>query len=292
MVGYLLLTILTSTGLFLILKSFRYYKVDTFHGIAFNYWTASAMAFAMSPQQIISQSSELTGYGYVPVLIGGLFIIVFYITGLTTQKLGVGPASVASKMSMVIPIAAGVLLYQESMGLQKIAGILLAIPAVILVSWPSDKETRHGSGLSQYSLPVVLFLGAGLVDTAIKFAQHHFMNDANRQLVILSIFMSAGIFGMFRVLYEVIRLKKTVHLRSIIGGVALGITNYLSLYFLLKCLETPGSESSTVFAYVNIGVVISSFIAGLLLFGEKPEKTKIIGVVLSVISITILSGTL
>ena len=93
-------------------------------------------------------------------------------------------------------------------------------------------------------------------------------------------------------LYEIFYLKKTVHLRSVAGGIALGVTNYLSLYFLLKCLEAPGSESSTVFAYVNIGVVITSFISGLILFNEKPERTKIIGVVLSIISITILSGTL
>jgi multidrug transporter EmrE-like cation transporter len=76
------------------------------------------------------------------------------------------------------------------------------------------------------------------------------------------------------------------------GGVLLGITNYLSLYFLLKCLEAPGSESSTVFAYVNIGVVLTSFVSGILLFGERPERSRIIGVVLSIIAITILSGTL
>ena len=292
MIGYLILSILTSTGLFLILKSFHYRKIDTLHGIAFNYWAAASLAFATAPSKVISHSHELLEYGYIPVIIGGMFIVVFYITGITTQKLGVATASVASKMSMVIPVAAGVFLYHESMGLQKITGILFAIPAVILVSRSGDNDKVRGSGFGMIGLPLLLFIGAGLVDTSIKFTQHHFMNDSNRQLVIGSIFLSAGIFGMLRVLYEVIFLRKKVLLISIAGGILLGITNYLSLYFLLKCLAAPGSESSTVFAYVNIGVVLTSFISGMLLFGERPERLRLIGVVLSIIAITILSGTL
>ncbi len=292
MLGNLLLSILTATGLFLILKCFHSWKIDTLHGIAFNYWAAAGLAFAVSPTQVISHSHELLNFAYMPVLTGGLFILVFFITGLTTQKFGVGLASVASKMSMVIPVTAGVLLYNESMGLQKLAGILFAIPAIILVSRSGSGTGANRQGILMLSLPVMLFVGAGIVDTVIKYFQHHFMNDENRQLIIVSIFLSAGIFGMIRVLYEVFYLKKTLLLRSVFGGILLGVTNYLSLHFLLICLETPGSESSTIFAYVNVGIVITSFLSGILIFGERPERPRIIGVVLSIIAITILSGTL
>ncbi|MDQ3050602.1 MAG: EamA/RhaT family transporter [Bacteroidota bacterium] len=289
MVMYLILTIISSTGLLIILKSFYYWKVNTLHGIIFNYWTATTLSFLIAPSSIINNLHQLNDLWYVAGTIGFLFIIVFYITGRTTQQLGVGVASVASKMSMVIPIAAGLILYNETMGLQKMSGILLAIPAVILVSRPSVKQEGVQFRWSEIWLPVLLFLGAGLVDTAIKFAQFTYMNEDNTQLVIMSIFASAGIIGIIILLYEVLFQKKKLLWRSVVGGLLLGTTNYLSLFFLLKCLEDPASESSTVFAYVNIGVVITSFLTGLILFSEKAEKNKIIGVVLSLIAIAVLS---
>ncbi len=289
MVMYLILTIISSTGLLIILKSFYYWKVNTLHGIIFNYWTATTLSFLIAPSSIINNLHQLNDLWYVAGTIGFLFIIVFYITGRTTQQLGVGVASVASKMSMIIPIAAGLILYNETMGLQKMSGILLAIPAVILVSRPSVKQEGVQFRWSEIWLPVLLFLGAGLVDTAIKFAQFTYMNEDNTQLVIMSIFASAGIIGIIILLYEVLFQKKKLLWRSVVGGLLLGTTNYLSLFFLLKCLEDPASESSTVFAYVNIGVVITSFLTGLFLFSEKAEKNKIIGVVLSLIAIAVLS---
>ena len=107
--------------------------------------------------------------------------------------------------------------------------------------------------------------------------------------IIMSIFASAGLIGLFKLLFEVIVHKKHLSLRSIGGGLLLGSTNYFSLYFLLKCLESPGTESSTVFALVNIGVVITSFITGLVLFKEPSDRNKIIGLMLSVIAILVLS---
>jgi len=289
MIGYLILSIISSTGLFIILRSFSHFKINTLHGIVFNYWTAAALSFFVSPEKIIDNFYQLNSLWYVVVAIGFTFITIFYIMGRTTQQLGVGVASVASKMSMVIPIVTGLILYNESMGLQKLGGILLAIPAVILVSFPGEKQKGTQFKISDIWLPIVLFFGAGLVDTAIKFTQHNYMDDNNRQLVIMCIFASAGTFGLIRLLYELFVLREKLLWKSIAGGILLGITNYLSLYFLLKCLENPESESSTVFAYVNIGVVIASFITGILLFREKPERNKVIGVILSLVAIAVLS---
>lgn len=289
MILYLLLSIISSTGLLIILKSFTKWKVETLHGIIFNYWTAASLSFFISPSKNLEQLPQLSSIWYITAIIGFLFIIVFMITAKTTQVAGVAVASVASKMSMVIPITAGLFLYNESMDAQKMIGILIAIPAVILASNGSSSKLKTEFKWSTLALPILLFFGAGVVDTAIKYSQHHFMNDDNRQIVIMAIFASAGTIGTMRLLFELTVQKKVLHWRSIFGGILLGITNYLSLYFLIKCFETPGAESSTVFAFVNIGVVITSFFAGLFIFKEHPERNKIIGVLLAVIAIIILS---
>jgi len=290
MVLYLLLSIISATFLLIILKKFIFWRVDTLHGIIVNYWTAATLSFLVSPVENTNRFHELGSIWPASCFVGFLFIMVFYITAKTAQKTGMAVASVASKMSMVIPITAEIILYSESLGLQKAVGILIAIPAVILTSKPSKNsfvETKLS--MKDFALPVLLFFGAGLVDTAIKFVQHSFMTDANRQLIIMSIFGFAGIFGLIRLLFEIFVLRKQFTLRIVGGGILLGVTNYLSLLFLLRSLETPGSESSTIFAFVNIGIVITSFIAGLIMFSEKADNNRIIGLILAVIAIIVLS---
>lgn len=259
------------------------------HGIIVNYWTAASLAFLANFEENKRNLPMISDFWYVALMIGFLFIVVFFITARTSQKSGIGAASIASKMSMVIPIGAGILLYNEGLGLQKMAGILLAFPAVILTSRPSQKVKDAPFNWKAAGLPAMLFIGAGMVDTAIKFAQHHYINDDNRQLVIMSIFASAGIFGVLRLLFEIFIQKKSVSMRSVLGGLLLGTVNYFSIYFLLKCLESPGTESSTVFALVNVGIVITSFLSGLLLFKESVDRNKIIGLILALVAILILS---
>ena len=192
---------------------------------------------------------------------------------------------------MVIPIAVGILLYQESLGTMKFIGLALALPAVVITSYPAKSNVVQGGvAFRQMLLPLLLFLGAGIVDAAIKFAQFRFMNEQNQHIIIMSIFASAGVFGLLRLLFEIFLLKKNLTLRSVSGGILLGTVNYFSLYFLLECLASPGAESSTIFAFVNIGVVITSFLTGLVLFGEKADRNKITGILLAVAAIVILAS--
>jgi len=288
---FLLLSILSSAALLIVLKSFVKWRVETMHGIIFNYWTAASLALIFGPDHDLDIAAEVTAVLPATTVIGFLFITVFFITAKTTQQLGLGIASVASKMSMVIPITAGIMMYHESLGPMKLLGLALAIPAVVITSYPErSNQDQEPFNLKLLLLPLLLFLGAGIVDTAIKYSQHRFMNDQNQHIIISAIFASAGVFGIIRLLFELFILKKKLIFRSVAGGILLGTVNYFSLYFLLECLASPGAESSTVFAYVNIGVVITSFITGLFLFGEKVSRNKIIGIVLAVAAIVILAG--
>ena len=154
-----------------------------------------------------------------------------------------------------------------------------------------NNNTKFEFSFEKVILPVLLFLGAGLVDTTIKLAQHFYMNDDNRNVVIMSIFGFAALFGTLKLIYDRFHLKKPVLFRSIAGGILLGVVNYFSLYFLVKCLGMPGAESSTVFAIVNIGVVLLSFVLGLMLFREYITRIKITGIILAIIAIILLSAS-
>ena len=289
MVLNLILSILSSALLFLILKKFKDWNVETVHGILVNYFTASLLSISFSNIRLDESLEHISKIWHYAIGIGLLFIIVFVLTGKTAQLCGMAASSIASKMSMVIPISLGVLLYHESFGLQKGIGVALAIPAVILVGGKPANTGSQKNTNSYWYLPLLLFLGAGLVDTSIKYAQHHFMKDGNMYLVMSLIFGSAGMFGLLNLIRDTISNNQGLTFRSIMGGILLGTVNFCSLYFLINCLNYPKVESSQVFAIVNIGVVLVSLALGILVFREKMDRLKSIGVVFAILAILLLA---
>jgi drug/metabolite transporter (DMT)-like permease len=284
----LLLSIVFSTLLFVILRLFPRMKVITFNGIVVNYFVAATWSFVVSGKALREAIPEST---LLPVILitGSLFIVVFYITGLTTQRTGVAVAAVASKMSMVIPVAAGLLLYKEELGLLKAVGILLAFPAVYLVSKPTSAPELKRFRMRDLGLPILLFFGAGIVDTLIKAVQHFYITPENKDIVIMCIFGAAGIIGFIRVCWLTTRNHKFFTWYDLAGGIALGSCNYLSLLYLIRCLELPGVQSSAVFTVVNTGIVVASALIAALFFKEHFTRPRIIGTLLALASIVVLS---
>ncbi|MGY0406629.1 EamA family transporter, partial [Pseudoalteromonas sp. SYSU M81241] len=76
--------------------------------------------------------SDFTGKPWLigPILLGVLFIVIFNLMAKTAQVSGVSAASVATKMSLAIPVIVGVLLYGEHLSILQIIGIILALVAV------------------------------------------------------------------------------------------------------------------------------------------------------------------
>jgi len=278
----ILLCIFFSSGLFVILRLFARYKVDNFQGIVINYFTAAGFSLFSNLGHNLDHIHECLGFFHITLLVGFLFIVVFMLTAKVTQAYGVGVSSVASKLSMVIPITLGLFLYNEGMALPKIAGLILALVAVVVVN---IQEKNSVSAKNALLLPVILFIGCGLVDSSIKFTQHHFISDSNRQLFIMCTFGSAGLIGIAKLVYDLAVLKKPFIRNSWFGGLALGACNYYSLFFFIRSFETDGAESSRVFALVNLGVVVLCTVWAVVLFREKINRYKMTGIILSIAAI-------
>lgn len=297
MTSALLLTVfiaaLLSTLLYVILKFFQRWGVHNLHGLTFNYLTAASFSFFSNFNSNVQHFHEIPGFILAALAIGMLFIVVFYIAALTAQNNGVAVTSIAGKMSMVIPIIAGIWLYHDGINTLRIAGIGFAILAVILSSYKKEESSETNSRQKNrwlWLLPVLLFVGSGMVDTCIKISQYYFINANNQELYIALLFGSAGAMGVIASSYQYLKNGIRVTPKSIFGGILLGITNFYSLQFLIKALAHPGAESSVIFAISNVMVVLISTLFALLLFKEKLSKGNIIGLTLAIISIYILAN--
>ncbi|MFM1745969.1 MAG: hypothetical protein RLZZ630_1906 [Bacteroidota bacterium] len=287
----LFLAALFSSSLYIILKYFEKWRVDNLHGLTVNYLTACLLSFFVDHNYNISILHTLPGLLPSGLFIGMLFIVVFQIAALTAQKAGVAITSIAGKMSMVIPIIAGILLYGDKITTQRVLGMALAIVALVLSSFKSNKadsqKANHGN--LTWLLPLLLFIGSGMVDTSIKWSQHHHMNGQNNGFYFSLLFGSAGIIGFGWSTWRRITQAKRIDRQSILAGLLLGTLNYFSLLFLVMVLESPGIESSLAFALSNVMVVLISTTFAILLFKEKLTRVNIAGLILAVSSILILT---
>lgn len=283
---YLILSILFSTSLFVIFKYFNIYKVNTLQAIVVNYIVAFIIgmfsANSFGKISIISQQP----WFYGALTLGGLFVLIFFVMAQTAQKNGVSVASVAGKMSVIVPIVFGVLLYNESIGFFKVLGILIALLAVYL---SSVKEKNDSNSEASLLYPILLFLGSGIIDTTLKYVEINYVKPNAVAFFSGSLFGIASLFGILLLVIKQFIYKDKIEFKSIIAGVVLGIPNYFSIVFIIKALQNTPMESSTLFTINNVGIVVVSTFVGLLLFKEKFSNQNKIGVGLAILGIILVA---
>tara|TARA_B100000780_G_scaffold104538_1_gene73130 strand:+ start:592 stop:1464 length:873 start_codon:yes stop_codon:yes gene_type:complete len=286
---YLLISICISSFLFVIFKLFDVLKINTFQAIVVNYFVAAVLGFYLSNNSVSLQEIPNQPWFLGAFLLGIMFILVFNVMALTSQKNGLSVASVSSKMSVVIAIVFGVWYYEESLGFVKLFGILLALIAVYLTSVKEKKETT----VKQVSLlfPILLFFGSGAIDTSLKFIETTFVEEGGVPLFSATIFGCAFILGMTILLYQIVKGTFRFEFKNILGGILLGVPNYFSIVYLLKALSTDGMESSTAFTLNNVGIVILSTLFGLFIFKEKLILKNWLGIVIAIVSILLVMST-
>ena len=278
--------ILCSSLIFVVFKLFPRYKIDTFQAIVFNYFTAASCGiifFHSEFKGITANDVDILKYAFYCAI---LFISLFLIMGISSQRNGVGSTSVAVKMSMSISMLAMIYYNHESLSILKISGLIAAILGVILVSLPSKSAS---SGKQAIWMLFVLFFGSGLLDFLLEIIQKKCkLSGWHPGLFSAMGFLMAGIMGIGIIGIQLLRKKMKIELKNIFAGIVLGVPNYFSIYLLLAAYQTTGWSDSTVLAIINVSVVLTASIIGLSLFSEKLNLKKTIGLCFSILAIIIL----
>lgn len=268
----LLLSILSSSFIFLLFKVFPKFQIDTFQAVVANYFTAFLCglilfhdSFHFQPMvQAIPQA----------ILCGFLFISLFVIMGLSSQKNGVSTTSVAVKMSMALSVVLLFILGKEPFKLSDFLCLILALAGVYLVSTSQEKSQAKNI----IWMLIILFLGSAALDVVLFSINAFYLPKAINEGVFSSLgFLMAGVAGILYFLYLLIRKEKSFHSRSWLAGMALGIPNYFSIFLLIKSYSVIPLSAPQVLSIANIGVVVLSSLLGLWVFKESFSTKKYIG---------------
>ncbi len=287
---WLLISILTNSGLLLILKSFTKFKVNTFQAIVVNHLTAGTIGLLLSGMPIPANCILSQKWIWVAPLLGALFISIFVLIAKTAQTIGVSVATVANKMSLVIPVLVAIVFYHESATALKIIGLVIAILSVYFTSLPPEKKTANQKIDFKYFLfPALIFIGSGVIDAIVNHAQLKLVPAAHLPIFISFCFFSAALIGISIIIFRAIKFKEKFESKSLVAGVLLGIPNYFSIYGITKALGSNIMESSALYPVNNMGIVAVSAIGALLIFKEKFSNVNWLGILLSLGSIALIA---
>lgn len=282
---FLAASIVLTSYLTLSFKVVEKYRLNNLQVIVFNYFTAVITGSIVNGSMPLSDGHFSKPWFAWALLMGGIFIALFNLIAYTAQRIGVAVTSVANKLSMVIPFVFSMYLYNEPSTSVRVVGIIVALAAVVLTCLPKkNNDTSAGKRFKPalLLLPLILFIGSGLLDTLIKYVEQTFLDGNNNNDYLITAFGSAAAIGAVLLLFQYASGRQRFQPRAIIAGIAIGIPNYFSIWFLIRVLKLNPGESSAIIPVNNMGIVLFSAVMAFILFREKLSFTNWIGIILSI----------
>lgn len=281
-----LATIVCTVLIFLLFSSFKRWGIQTDSAITLNYFVAAGLGWSLAGGADAVQACIQASWILPLSAIGIFFYPLFRLTATCSQELGISVATIATKLSMAIPV----LVLALADGIHHIhwgqwLGISLAFPAVYLSSRSSKFTPSSATSIrSLWWIPFVMFAGSGCIDLVFGW----FSTDPNlavpgMQMAFASVPFTLG--GLVGLLHQVQVGFKRPSIRDILGGLLLGVANFGSLYFLLIAFKVQMMERAMVIPLLNLSVIVLATLAGAIILHDRPNKQALWGVALATTAI-------
>jgi len=289
---YLLGSIVLTSYLLLSFKVCGKLNIPVFPAIVFNYITCVITGSFVNGSFPIGVASFNTPWFRWALIMGLLFITSFNLIGITAQKLGVSVASVANKLSLIIPVILTIVLYNEQVVGWEIIGISLALVAVIFTCYPKKNEAGNTEPiplLHKIGLPLLVFIGSGFLDALINHVQQTYVTKETNNAFLIGGFLSAASIGTLTLIYQYWNKQLVFKFNQVVAGICIGIPNYFSIWCLVQFLQDSPWETSASLPVNNMGIVLFSTLVAAILFKEKLSLINWMGIALSAIAIYLIA---
>ena len=273
---FLVLSILCSVTVGVIFKISRKYNANPSQIISFNYITAITLCyFTFSPDlNALDHNAPLEIYTAVGILLP----IVFLFLALSIKFMGIAKTDAAQRLSLFIPILAAWLLFNEAFNTYKVIGVLVGFSALLFILKKPTDNTEN-----KWIYPAMVLLGFGIVDILFKKIALYTVVPYTTSLFV--VFLISFTVSLVIVMYKLFITKESFAVKNIPFGLLVGIFNFGNILCYLKAHKAFAENPSTVFAGMNIGVIVLGSLVGMFFFKEKLSKINILGLVLALIAI-------
>lgn len=278
----IIISLICSVSVGILLKIAKKYDVAFMQIIGWNYFVALLLA-----KFIFSSDLSETAVNNLPFLIlSGLWILlpmVFLIQALSIKHVGIVKTDIAQRLSLFIPIVASYFLFDERFTTYKIIGLIIAFIAIFFTL---DKAEINQNTNKKWQYPLLVLLGFGVID--VLFKKMVIFSELAFTTTLYLTFIGALVVAWLINGFLIVTKKQKFGINNIFWGIALGLLNFGNIYFYLKAHKELSENPSTVFATMNLGVIILGSFIGVLFFKEKLNKKNYFGIVLALVAVVLI----
>jgi drug/metabolite transporter (DMT)-like permease len=285
---FLVLAILGSALIPVLFRGFMDWRINVFWAIPVNYLTCVFVGGVWAGHGLDPADLPSQPWFWLAALQGVILAVNFFLLAYTAQRAGVSVAALASRLSVAIPSLLAFVVYGDSLGVAKIAGLAAALLSLYLCTAPEGRRGR-GNSLAINFLPVLVFLTFGCYFIVIKYAQAHYLDDSSYHAYVMSGFIFAFLTSVSICLARGLLTLADFGVNHVVAGVLLGMVNYVAVYALVKALALEGWQSSQLYPIYSVGVVAVSALLAMLLFNERLSLTRKAGLIVGLIAVVLLN---
>lgn len=209
---------------------------------------------------------------------GVLYLGGFVLLQINVRKNGVVLSSTFMKLGLLVSIAVSVVFFHEIPDALQIIGFCLAVAAIILINFK-----KESGGAAGFKAGLILMLLAGGMGDAMAKIFEELGDPALEPQFLVYTFLVALI------LCTALMLKKGQKPGKweILFGLLIGVPNFFSAKFLLGALEHIAAV--IVYPVYSVATILVVSLTGVLLFRERLEKHRWIGMGLILVALVLLN---
>lgn len=271
----LLISVACSVAVSVLLKIARRQDIHIAQAIAVNYVVAASLCLLILRPHPASLLTPSTPW-WILIALGLLLPTIFLAMAGAVRQAGIVLSDAAQRLSLFIPLIAAFVLFDEVLAPGKLAGIGLALVALVcLLLRPRTPTAAPGDMKSTAALLLCVWVGYGTIDVLFKQLAK---SGAAFSSSLFAAFVLAGI-----VIFVYLLLQRTQwRRRSLIAGVILGLLNFSNIYFYIRAHQVFPGNPTLVFSTMNIGVISLGALVGAGFFKEKLSWVNGLGVLLAI----------
>jgi uncharacterized membrane protein len=229
--------------------------------------------------------------GFPPGLFTTQVIIIAGITGVggavavftfnRAIRLGhFGFSNAIYRSSFLVPVVAGVLFFGAELKFTTIAGIVLILAGIFLMSWSADSFHKGKKAEFRWFFTIMLaFLLSGMP----RLGQLLTSSLKQNYFVYLLLSYGAGAIAMF---IPALAMKK-FNRRALLYGFISGLASYMAVYCTLKALEAL--KAPIVFPITLSGPIILGVLLSIVMFRERIKPLGLFGILSGIAGITVIA---
>ena len=281
----LLFAVVCSVLVSVILKLLPRYRLDASQTITWNYATAATLAWLLLDPALDTLHAPSTPWVALLTLSVALPAI-FMVLARAVTTAGIVRTEMAQRLSLLLSLTAAFTVFGEPFNGWKLTGLGIGLLAIVcIVQRPDARERTTPASSAGWMWLLGVWMGFALIDLLLKTIAQAGTSS------LTSLTLCFAIAFVLMLALQGVRRARGVRMdgRNIVAGVLLGAFNFGNIFCYVRAHQALPHSPATVFATMNIGVVVLGMLVGVLGFNERIGTRVRMGLLLAVPAIALIA---